>query len=199
MINWKYTKGSEKDFDGAPDWVNYRVEGTLGFEYYVGEMVEGGYFVPCSRPLQEPSKMTGLFKKCSIAAQREPVTAWGGEGIPPVGVECEFFRWGNLGYIDEITPDDGTIVEIVAHKVSHDGNNVAVAFWHKDGGCRSSCFVAKSFRPIKSESERRRSETLDKIYGAMLKAERGGNRADMADCVYDAIAAGKIPHVKLEG
>ncbi len=53
-------------------------------------------------------------------------------------------------------------------------------------------------RPIPTEAQRKRSDICDKIYGAMTNAERKDNRSDMAEAVYDAIAAGSIPGVKLE-
>lgn len=43
-----------------------------------------------------------------------------------------------------------------------------------------------------------RSSICDFIYGAIRKAERKDNPSDEAEAVYDAIAAGKIPGVKLE-
>lgn len=43
-----------------------------------------------------------------------------------------------------------------------------------------------------------RSAICDVIYGAICKADRKDNRSDEAGAVYDAIAAGKIPGVKLE-
>ena len=55
-----------------------------------------------------------------------------------------------------------------------------------------------SFRPIRSEADKKRSEICDKIYGALTTAEREGNRSDMAEAVYDAIAAGNVPGIRID-
>lgn len=52
---------------------------------------------------------------------------------------------------------------------------------------------------IKKEREKKKREDIcDKIYGALSTAERDGNRSDMAEAVFDAIAAGNIPGVRIE-
>ena len=88
----------------------------------------------------------------------------------------------------------------------HDWIKVRVLAYHEDevwlksllGGTSFAVGNPAGFRPIRTESERKRSDICDKIYGAITNAERKDNRSDMAEAVYDAIAAGKIPGVKLE-
>lgn len=55
----------------------------------------------------------------------------------------------------------------------------------------SSYGDALKFRPIRSEAERKRSDIIDALTNFTF-------RGDATD-IYDAIAAGKIPGVKLEG
>ena len=118
---------------------------------------------------------------------QDATPVWGGEGLPPVGCECEFmkhmldaipnWRRGIIKYVSEYTV---VIVEALSH-----GEFVA----HP-----RTC----DFRPIRSEADKKREDALDAIYGAIASAERAHNRSDEADKVYEAIAAGKIPGVKLE-
>ena len=49
------------------------------------------------------------------------------------------------------------------------------------------------FRPLLTEEERNREEARKAIYAAMNIID-----GDIADAIYDAIAAGKIPGVKLK-
>lgn len=114
-------------------------------------------------------------------------SVWNGEGLPPVGCECEFmkhtldaipnWRRGIIKYVSEYTV---VIVEALSR-----GEFVA----HP-----RTC----DFRPLRSEADRKRDDICDKIYGAMTNAKRKDNRSDMAEEIYDAIAAGKIPGVKLD-
>lgn len=118
---------------------------------------------------------------------QDAAPVWNGEGLPPVGCECEFmkhtldaisnWRRGIIKYVSEYTV---VIVEALSP-----GEFVA----HP-----RTC----DFRPIRSEADKKREDALDAIYGAIASAEREHNRSDEADKVYEAIAAGKIPGVKLE-
>ena len=105
---------------------------------------------------------------------------WNGEGLPPVGCECECqFR----GEWQKCT-------------ILFSGKQIVVVMVGDD----EYPFESKGslFRPIRSEVERKRDDICDKIYGAMTNAKRKDNRSDMAEEIYDAIAAGKIPGVKLD-
>lgn len=113
-----------------------------------------------------------------------PVTTWSGDGLPPVGCECEFmkhtldaipnWRRGIIKYVSEYTV---VIVEALSP-----GEFVA----HP-----RTC----DFRPIRSEADRKRNESLRAIYEIL---DAGiSTKQDAAD-IYDAIAAGKIPGMKLE-
>ncbi|HID4130816.1 TPA: hypothetical protein ACXE8V_001117 [Pluralibacter gergoviae] len=112
--------------------------------------------------------------------------AWDGDGLPPVGCECEWKdRTGwvtvTIKYLSEWV--------IVFSGLTPDGEEVEIA--------KNIYGDDVKFRPILSEGERKREESCDRIYGAMTSVEREGNRSDMAEAIYDAIAAGKIPHVKI--
>lgn len=127
-----------------------------------------------------------------------PETEWNGEGLPPVGVKCEFTHGPysvEAGELTGVIPKVGEVVEVVAHRLTSDNNPVAVVYWDDNGAGRSACFVEDCFRPLRLEADRKRDESLRVIY-EILDAGTS-TKQDAAD-IYDAIAAGKIPGVKLE-
>lgn len=71
MTTWNYIKGSEKDFQGAPDWAKYRDE--CGGDHYWSEGYEvGNKFQNINDYL--PTTYEGDEVASKIIAQREPVT-----------------------------------------------------------------------------------------------------------------------------
>lgn len=107
---------------------------------------------------------------------------WNGEGLPPVGCECELF--------DSESGWEVVFVKFVGNKT--------VVVDLLDGDEYSFELSTCEFRPRRTEAERKREMICDAIYGALIKAEREYNRSDEAEAIYDAIAAAKIPGVKLE-
>lgn len=120
---------------------------------------------------------------CQDAAQ-----GWNGEGLPPVGCECEY----QDSYTNEWYPvtiqyvSDQLIVICGVTNILGEEQKTEIA---KDIICDKP-----QFRPIRSEAERKREAARNGIYAAMDIVD-----GDIADAIYDAIAAGKIPGVKLEG
>lgn len=106
---------------------------------------------------------------------------WNGEGLPPVGCECEFISndtsWGAVVVIGM----DGDKVVIKPSGETYYGITPS---------------EKQVFRPIRSEADRKRDESL-RVICEILDAGTS-TKQDAAD-IYDAIAAGKIPGVKLEG
>ena len=116
----------------------------------------------------------------ALAASQKP--AWKGEGLPPVGMHCE------------IVDPDGVLMygqgesgEVIAHV-----ENTAVIRMSYGLGC----FEARFLRPIRSEAEGKR----DAAVAAMQReADEGDNWIySEYEIIYDAIAAGKIPGVKVD-
>lgn len=120
-------------------------------------------------------------------------TACNGEGLPPVGVKVEFFINQKLGYRNDWIPDVGTEMEVVAHKTTTDGNDVAVCYWDEGGAGRSCCFVPESLKPLRTESERKHEAALESICAVLEMVAQDYKREDEAKLIYEAIAAGKIP------
>ncbi len=117
----------------------------------------------------------------ALASSQNP--AWNGEGLPPAGCECEYISNGvSWGKVKVIGFDDEKIVFRPSGEIYY-----AITQSNKD-----------VFIPLRTEADKKRDAALDAIYGAIASAKREHNRSDEADEVYKAIAAGKIPGVKLE-
>ena len=138
----------------------------------------------------------GLYES-ALAALQKP--AWNDGGVPPVGVKVEFFINPKFRYSNAWIPDAGTEMEVVAHKTTTDGNDVAVCYWDEGGAGRSCCFVPENLKPLHTEAERKRDAAVEAInYWLPECIPDTPNEFYHAKKIYDAIAAGKIPGVKLE-
>lgn len=123
---------------------------------------------------------------------QDAAPVWNGEGLPPVGCECEYSLNGGKTWrkckIDYIVGTQGVVmlcdtVEGVQY----------VQF--------SSYGDALKFRPIRSEADRKRYEAVQALCDAGGGNGKVDEKAGYGSCwfdVYDAIAAGKIPGVKLD-
>lgn len=88
MKQWKYIKGSEKDFEGAPDWALSVCQGSLCLVFY--EQVTGlGHWQNKSQGKEEGYDDVGGLP---LIAQRELIEVWDGQGLPTVGTVCQ---WNN--------------------------------------------------------------------------------------------------------
>lgn len=118
--------------------------------------------------------------EAAIAASQKP--AWSGEGLPPVGMHCK------------IVDPDGVLMygqgesgEVIAHV-----ENTAVIRMSYGLGC----FEARFLRPARSEAEKNRDAAIEAM---QMEADEGDNWIySEYEIIYDAIAAGKIPGVKLD-
>lgn len=108
-------------------------------------------------------------------ANQDAAAVWNGEGLPPVGCECEVSvdggrSWCTYRAINE--KNGARLIEIGNFTEEFQNNN-----W--------------VFRPIRSGAERKRQEAVKTI---MLT----GWCQAAAEEIYDLIAAGKVPGMKLE-
>jgi hypothetical protein len=73
MTTWNYIRGSEKDFEGAPDWATMRTH-TGGNTYFAESHSKGAKI--CGIIEKKPFKLFGKIDVSNIliVAQREPVT-----------------------------------------------------------------------------------------------------------------------------
>lgn len=105
---------------------------------------------------------------------------WNGEGLPPVGVECEWLAGAD---------HDWVAVTVLAY----DGNEA----WLKPSGGSQSFVVGNiaGFRPLRTEAEKAMESAKHIIADLCRDSASNGHSADL---IMEAIAAGKIPGVKLE-
>ena len=120
--------------------------------------------------------------KAALAASKNP--AWNGEGLPPVGCECEIsFSGKSLGQCEILFVGDSLIV------------------WKQKSSQQEGSGYHRhmNIRPLRTEAERKRDEAIEAIDWYMPECiPDTPNEFYHAKKIYDAIAAGKIPGVKLE-
>lgn len=124
--------------------------------------------------------VTAKEYESALSALQKP--AWNGEGVPPVGCECEC-------HVDE-----GVIHCIV---VGYDFDGKAVVMRNVPARKYFSIQANSGrIKPLRTEAERKRDSAVE----AMQKeADKGDNWIySEYEIIYDAIAAGKIPGVKLD-
>lgn len=139
---------------------------------------------PGSHRLQSISR---LEYESALAASQKP--AWNGEGIPPVGCECEYLD--NNGKWYPVT------IKYASNQL------VVISGITKILGVEQGTEIAKDiitdnpqFRPLRTEAERRRDAAVEAM---QREADDGDNWIySEYEIIYDAIAAGKIPGVKLD-
>lgn len=112
---------------------------------------------------------------------------WGGEGKPAIGEKCEHHSGGQWEVV--------TIAGIYENLVTG-----FTDYWMvKEDGGSYTVGNPYRFRPIRSEAERKRDEAVEAIDRYMPEfIPDTPNDYYNAKKIYDAIAAGKIPGVKLE-
>lgn len=120
---------------------------------------------------------------------QDAAPVWNGEGLPPVGVECEY-SWagepwasGVIRYISKHT----IIIETQADSTG-------------DTECAYHPTDIK-LRPFRTEADRKRDEAVQALCNAGGGIGRVDEESGYGSCwfdIYDAIAAGKIPGVKLD-
>lgn len=118
------------------------------------------------------------------------IPAWNGEGVPPVGCECEYSLNGGSSWwkckIDYIVGIQGVVM------LCHAFEGVQYVPFSSYGD-------SLKFRPIRTEAERKRDDAAEAIAWYMPEfIPDTPNDYYHAKKIYDAIAAGKIPGVKLE-
>lgn len=117
----------------------------------------------------------------ALAASKQIV--WDGDGLPPDVCECETQHRSVEGWHP---------IKIVAVE-----NGAVFGFWKESGAPCALLNEVYSFRPIRTEAERRREDAETALQTSL--AGTGSSITPLAaERIYNAIAAGKIPGVKLE-
>lgn len=210
-MKYEYLKGSEKDFEGAPEWATYLAELAKNKSIAWVSSDDNKYkYKFDSTNSQSGMSFEGKFinfmweDRIEIIAERRKITepSWDGVGLPPVGCECEF-TFGPYepdefdGSCGE-TPKEGSIVNVVAHKTTSHGNKVAVVYWDDAGAGRAMCLIGPCLKPTRSEADKKRDAAIKALDNLIPEYIKDIPSLDNAIAIYEAIAAGKIPGVKLE-
>jgi len=169
-MKYEIIKGSEKDFEGAPDEALFVLQcfSTIDYSVDMKATIDGQSLTPdCSQ---------------YIIAERRPITepVWDGEGLPPVGVECELKS-------EEYADFDWVKVRIV---FEHNGELIAIVNMpdepiHDRMSKHSAGYDAAKFRPIRSPEDVARDEAIDDMAG-IIEYRRGCSPKSLAGWLYDA-------------
>lgn len=152
----------------APDGTYRMARGSIWYGYADGDWVD----------------IDGASPHRYTKIQAEP--EWSGEGLPPVGTECEI-KHANLGWVK---------CEIVAHKKMKCGGKTHAIAWIDGNNLDQSQGIR--FRPIKTPEQIRaesisaeeRNKNIDKIQEiyemAMSTSRRGHSSRPAIEALYDA-------------
>lgn len=139
----------------------------------------GGEWVSCIKNcehLAEDYSKAIITREQYEAALAASKSKWDGEGLPPVGCEC--MVRGEIG-------DDGWYECKVITHTFFAGYNCAVFQTESTVSCSSE----GNFRPIRSESDKKRDEAVFAIAELCRSSASNGHSAEL---IYDAIKSGKI-------
>ena len=123
-----------------------------------------------------------------------PVAEWNGEGLPPVGCECEYLNSnGEWSTVKVKYSSDQLIVISGATKILGEEQETEIA--------KDIIIDKPKFRPLRMGPERKRDAFINAVLDDMRSIPWACDLSlrDEVAVIYDAIAAGKIPGVKLEG
>lgn len=115
------------------------------------------------------------------------VPEWNGEGLPPVGTICEYSLAGRVWSPCKIDLYVGTQGVVISCDVFEGIQYVDFAKYDDF-----------EFRPLRTEAERKRDAFINAVLDDMRTIPCDLSLRDEVAVIYDAIAAGKIPGVKLE-
>lgn len=119
----------------------------------------------------------------ALALSQKP--AWSGEGLPPVGCRVEYTcKNPDIGH-PSIEPGRWYGGVIIAYY------NECV--WTSDNGVRHLSNTI--FRPMRSKPDQKRYDAIESLFEIL---DAGVSASQDSIDIYDAIAAGKIPGVKLD-
>nr|DAE47773.1 MAG TPA: hypothetical protein [Caudoviricetes sp.] len=167
---WRYDDPKYNEFR----WMHITGKGLVGYW-----RVDNDNDVVLSCDSAESIVTKNQYESALAAAQKQ---AWNGEGVPPVGCECE-------AKYRESDSSEWFLFRCV-------GVDCGVAFGWAGKEAATLGKGSYEFRPLRTESERKRDTAIEAM---QREADDGDNWIySEYEIIYDAIAAGKIPGVKLE-
>lgn len=170
---WGFRYKPEKDSDD--EWMDCS---DSGYEIRIGYIGDAD---DCNT-----SVVTREQYESALAASQKP--AWNGEGLPPVGCECEYLNSnGEWSAVTVKYASEQLIVISGATKILGEEQETEIA--------KDIIIDKPQFRPLRTEADRKRDDAKHAIAELCRSSASYGHAADL---IYDAIAVGKIPGVKLD-
>lgn len=166
---------------GWPDGVLYVCRENDGTPRIVGPGWHDNKSLSTFKVSGDPKMVDKIQYESALAASQKP--AWTGEGLPPVGCECEVSVNGGHSWCTYRAINEKNGVRLI------EIGNLTEEFENDNW----------IFRPLRTESERKHEAILESICAVLEMVAQDYKREDEAKLIYEAIAAGKIPGVKLEG
>lgn len=158
-------------------------------DWYGGDWGDGDWSNPFIETIADDRHeciVTRDQYESALASSQKP--AWNGEGLPPVGCECElkYKCHDDDAYWERVVilwqRGDDTLVEYVGDHFKHTTQLI-----HKTS-------MNVDFRPLRTEADKKHDEVINEIASMIGR----GTFYEDAERIYEAIAAGKIPGVRLE-
>lgn len=171
---------------GWPFNITAAVQDSSGYVYQAG----GGNHMFHSE-LADDWMMAEIPREQYEAALAASKPEWDGEGLPPVGCECEY---ETNGY---------GIKKVRVECITTDG--IAFTWLGEDPRFSGLDCINTSqshrFRPIRSEADKKKEEAIKAIFDTLAQYDnlKGCHTYEgKADYMFSAIAAGKIPHIRID-
>lgn len=162
----------------------------LSWKHHTGNSLvyfwHGEWAMPLASDHKE-SIITYWQYKAALSASKKP--GWNGEGVPPIGCECEYLDNNGKWYPVTIKYASDQLVVI-------SGVTEILGVYQGTEIAKDIIIDKPHFRPLRIEAERRRDAAINNIL--TIIDCNGVDPKNGAIQIYDAIAAGKITGVKLE-
>ena len=173
-----------------------------------GDKYIGGY---TSKPIKESARDWGNegyvggsgeyseiladdYATAIVTREQYGATGWGGVGLPQIGVECEWQDKNTGGWqpVKVVYASEWvTVIREINEEKGDDLVEIAIENYGDDARLK--------FRPLRTEADKKRDAAIEAIDWYMPECILDTpNEFGHAKKIYDAIAAGKIPGVKLE-
>lgn len=179
--------------EGAVECEPFIDEATIDFYDWCGNWPVdcgekyGAIAVKCIKPRESGDgyRKENVKKEeyeAALAASKQP--EWDGEGLPPVGCECE----AKMPMPDSLSWCWRRVKVVISGMVKSE--NECLVY---DVETTRPAWVYE-FRPIRTEAERKREVTIDALQKAYLRTP---HRGAVGEGIWEHISEGKIPGVRL--
>ena len=189
LVDVRYRNGEENHHVGAGlSFCDTGSNPDLSAEYWSKDDTSSDII---AYRLHQPQEVTEADDESDLneCIGQDAAQVWGGEGKPAIGEKCEHHSGGQWEAV--------TIAGIYENLVTG-----FTDYWMVKGdGSSYTVGNPYRFRPIRSEADRKRYDAVQALCDAGGGNGKVDDKAGYGSCwfdVYDAIAAGKIPGIKLE-